>query len=188
MKKLLPAIIAALTAILISCSHTPAPVPRPDARPRPNVHPAVYKSVTFKGVDLSLNATARIDTVPNGITAVYSRPDANIYLTVVDRIDNLERLRTSRLERMHRNVPSSNVQIDTFTNEAGFSVITVRALGASQTPLQLYAENARAQRVVSATAFINTEVNPANLDSLAPYIDALEADIHRLADSISIAK
>ena len=184
---------AALLCLGAACSRDDssgqAPVPRPKAYARAYDYGHSYRALDSLPLHIEANAAATVRRPrPGAVDIVYPRYNATIHLSLVtlpaDDPEAISRARHSRLERAALNLGATRASDSQHTNPAGFSVITLRALSAIPTPLQLIADDGR-RHLLSATAFVGFTPSPSATDSLAPLIDALQGDMRHLADKLT---
>lgn len=178
--RFLVSLLVALMLCACSGSDSAPLVPKRPAYPRPELYPAEYAQPDFP-VRFAVNAAARASTQSTGsahwLTVDYPRYSATLYVTATP-VEGPGALRAevdNRLRRMELNAGSTPV--DERAGTAGASRWTLtRARGASATPLQfiLYPSQERGW-VVSGAVFLKGNIAP--VDSLAPIINALTADL-----------
>lgn len=187
MRQLLLAVIC--LCLLASCSSDSgsAPVPRPRAYPRIEAYPAEYRPVDSLALSFEANSSARVRIKgPAAADIIYPRYNATVYVSVISlpAPDSaaIARALSSRLERAAMNLGAT--QAHTIDSTSGdFDTQIIRADGAVPTPVQLIATD-YARRLLTATAFVEFIPSPSATDSLAPVIDALQADLTHLAATL----
>lgn len=167
-----------------------AVAPLPTAWPRVAVCDSVYRVVPGLPVHIEANAGAHVtvkDGANPGVDIAYPQYGATVYLTVVHGLSGREafaRAWQGRRDRIDANTGDANADIQPVagTHYRGALVVTHSA---SQTPVQLLVGDDAAGVIVSATAFIHAPVTAPVVDSIAPVVDALAADLRHLTTALN---
>lgn len=153
-------------------------VPRPDAWPRVDTYPASYHNIPGVSVNFQVNDSTVIKSTnkTEWVTVRYPRYHANLHLTFT-RVSpgTLDGVVDNRVERMALNSGGNESIITELTNRAGFKAQLMRTPRGSITPLQILAINNNI--VVSGALELANAEDLQRPDSLAPVIDAIEADL-----------
>lgn len=183
------AVVSGLTASCGGGQQTA--VPLPVAWPRTPLYDSVYTVVDSLPASFAVNAAATVRVKHadsnTGVDIAYPAYHATIYMTIVPGLGTREALAAAwqaRRDRIDANLGGSNAEVSAVDTPAGWRGALVRSRSASQTPVQLLVANKDRGVMVTATAFLHDTVSAANLDSVAPTADALEADMRRLAESL----
>lgn len=143
------------------------------AYPRIELYPSTYR--LHNG--LAVNDSARLDSLsPEWFNIVYPRygVTVNCSRTRVDSPEQLATVISNRLERFSRNLGSHSGEVASLTSASGWGGVLFVAPSALKTPVQFLATDS-AHVVLSGTAVMD---NPGTApDSIAPVIDAIEADL-----------
>lgn len=166
-------------------------VPLPQAWPRTPLYDSVYTVIDSLPASFSVNASARLTVKPadsnTGVDIAYPAYHATIYMTIVPGLgtrDAMEKVWQARRDRIDANLGGISADVSAVDTPSGWRGALVRTRSASQTPVQLLVANRDRGVMVTATAFLHDPVTAANLDSVSPTADALEADLRRLAESL----
>lgn len=181
----LPVALTVLLALLAACGQSGAgdiPVPRQRAYPRP----AIYDNVTYSPVEgcdvwfeVNDSAYAVITSERQGnqwLTVRYPVYGATLHATVVSVADTaaLAGMTENRLERIGLNSGGASTTLTEFTVPSGFAVRLFSAAGIP-TPLQFIAVGR--QRLVTGSVMFDNPAVSSRVDSLAPVVGAIEADL-----------
>lgn len=183
---------------LMACSRgdsdgTAAPLPT--AWPRVAVYDTLYAPVSGLSVNIEVNTGANTTVKAGenpGVDIAYPRYGVTVYLTVVRGLNkraDFEQVWRARRERIDTNTGGTAVDVAAVYAgppgaETSYNGALVIARSASQTPVQLLAGCVSAGTVVTATAFVHAPVDAAALDSIAPVVDAVAADLRHLAENL----
>ncbi len=174
-----------------SSSQDETPVPRIKAFPRIESYGSDYRMVDSLPVCFEANAKADISIrrkdMGYAIDIAYPRYRAAIFVTIFALPDDdeaeLADMMRLRQRRISLNLGDTPFKVDKSTNSTGMKIQVVRAESAVPTPVQLLATD-KHRRIVSATAFVDFCPSTTATDSLAPIIDALYADMTRIAATL----
>lgn len=164
-------------------------VPLPQAYPRIETYASRYRVADSLPVAVEVNAGAAVTCKEGGMPALdiaYPRYNATVYLTVVPGLADkakFEDVWEGRRSRIDNNLGGAQAVAEEIISQADSSYRSALVVSpsATQTPVQLLAASRARGTVVTATAFMHTPVTSANLDSVAPVIKALAADLHHIA-------
>lgn len=183
--------------MLCSCSNneqagSDGAVPLPEGYPRIDIYPAEYTACDSLPVTVSVNSALTPVLKPGrtpGLDIPYPRYNATVYLTVIpDAFADFDQIWDARRTRIDNNlgdIPTSAMEIPSRADTTFISAL-VMAKSATQTPVQLLAASRRHGIIVSATAFLHTNVTPASLDSITPAIESLATDLRHLAENLAV--
>lgn len=169
-----PAASLLFAALLCACSR-PAPTPRPEAYPRVEVYPESYRQVDFGPLQLSVNDSARFDSLsPQWFNIVYPAYGitVNCSLTSVDLPDEVI---ANRRERFRRNLGEHRARV---VSAPGLELLV--APTALSTPVQFLITDS-ASYVLSGVA-VTTWPATASVDSVKPQIEALAIDLAHIIE------
>lgn len=177
------AIITAVAAIMLAaCGGDRHAVPRPEAFPRVALYDTVYHKLDSVPALFFVNDSAVVvpdDRPTDGarwVTLSYPRYNALMYLTFTPVTDaTVDAVVENRLERMSLNAGSSRTELTELISDGGFSCQMFTTRSGTVTPVQFLA--ASPALVVSGALFLQHQPTPTSPDSLAPVINAVEADI-----------
>lgn len=153
-------------------------VPRPDAWPRIHTYPATYHNLPGRVVNFPVNDSTILQSTDKAewVTVYYPRYHASLHLTfTVANNAEINEVVDNRVERMALNSGGNESVITELTNESGFKAQLMRTPRGSITPLQILAINNNI--VVSGALELKNQEDLQRPDSLAPVIDAIEADL-----------
>lgn len=168
--------LAAVTAC--SSKDNERAVPRPDAWPRINTYPQSYHIAAGLPINLPVNDSTIVVTTSRNdwVTISYPRYHANLHLTIT-RVspESVNRVVDNRVERMALNNGGNDSEVIELTNPAGFKAQIMKTPRGSVTPLQILAIGR--DMVVSGAVALLDPNDMQKPDSMAPVIDAIEADL-----------
>lgn len=189
-KQLTPVLLAAVAAVAAACrgGESGAGVPLPEAYPRIQLYDADYAPAPgLPEVEVNVNArtVVRSGEFP-ALDIVYPRYNATVYLTVIPGLADVSRFDAvweERRRRIDNNLGGAGAVAEEITSQTDSTYRSALVLSpsATQTPVQLLAASRERGTVVTATAFLHTPVTSADLDSIAPVIGALAADLRHIA-------
>lgn len=181
----LSSILTFLTAVCVAVLMTACgqkdegrAVPRPDAWPRINTYPAAYHNLPGVPVEFPVNDSTVIQATDKAewVTVRYPRYHASLHLTFTPTAPgNIEEVVDNRVERMALNSGGNESEITELTNPSGFKAQLMKTPRGSITPLQILAIGNN--MVVSGALELSNPDDLQRPDSLAPIIDAVEADL-----------
>ncbi|MDE6288378.1 MAG: hypothetical protein K2M00_06300 [Muribaculaceae bacterium] len=177
MKSLLTALI--VSVILVSCGGEQKPVPRRTAYPRAPHHDTAMIQAAEAPIYFDVNAAANVtSTAPGWLNVAYPAYDAVMYVTFtpVDET-SIDTVRVNRMERLLLNAGGAPGERREFMNEAGYDVMIFTARGTA-TPVQFLATDGESS-VVSGAVYFSDPRAAAAVDSLDPYVRAIEGDVMR---------
>lgn len=172
---------AALAVAAAGCSHTAADkaVPRRTAYPRPAPHDTSMVAVDSLPVYFEASADAAVTHPgPLWLDIAYPAYEASIHVSFTPATaSTLGDILSNRLQRLSLNAGDSRGVSSRFDNDHGFGVLIV-ATEATSTPVQFIATDSSAM-VVSGAVYLSNPAAAANVDSVAPIVKILLADVTR---------
>lgn len=183
--KFIPAALLALCA----CSGSDyTPVPRQHAYPRIALNKPTYALAdSVPLVNFSVNSNAVLVLKNNGCDIVYNNLNATVYISVISNLNDpqiFSQTWDNRIDRINRNLAGTQFFSSQLNNSA-FNGVILLAQSVSQTPVQLLAANTQKGIIVSATAFMHSDIHSNAFDSIAPVYKAIFTDITKLGQTLS---
>lgn len=178
--RILPAAAAAvLSCAMAACSGSPAAVPRRTAYPRVAAVDSALRPVDGLPVYFEVSRSALVGRPSDGwLDVAYPMYGATAHMTFTEATGTaLESVRANRMERALLNAGGLPTDRREWRNAAGFDIMTMRTDGCS-TPFQFLATDGE-RVVVSGAVYFASPQAVMNTDSIAPMLDAMEADIAR---------
>lgn len=194
--------ISLAATLLTACGHrsdnriwsdnTPAasytPVPKPTAYPRLPLYDTAMVSVEQAPVYWLANAQATVvtpdrsgtdDGTTHWLNIDYPDYDIIVYCTFTN-VDPAKRQEVidNRTERMSLNAGGNNTEIIQLESDGGFHSNLLVTPHGTVNPLQFLSTDGN-RWVVSGTAFLKHAPRPGSEDSIAPAIQAVQADLLR---------
>lgn len=176
-------LIIPLAVVLTACSSggdSRTAVPKPEAWPRVEVYPPDYQPLA--NAPLHFEANRALQPLPSEhpgwwFSMAYPRYGATLFITFTKAgsYDEQQQIVANRLERMQMNAGSASSQLTRLTSEGGFDAQLLTTRHGSSTPVQLLAVGDG--WVVSGAVALSNPADITRPDSLAPVIDAVEADL-----------
>ncbi len=178
--RLLPLMTILLAVLCCACGgkDNGRDVPRPEAWPRISTYPASYHPLKGTPVSFPINDSTVAFTEDNAdwVTVYYPRYRVNLHLTFTHTTPaTVDKVIDNRVQRMALNSGSNESQLTELTNPAGYTARLMKTPRGSLTPLQILAVGN--DMVVSGAVVLNKPKDLKRPDSLAPVLDALEADL-----------
>lgn len=185
-----PLIYVLIATAMAACgtSDSSAPVPRRYAYPRVPQLDTVMAPLAATPVAMMVNKSATVGSDKSGwYNITYPTLGATMYLTVTHvSADDIEDVRANRMERLVLNAGGRPTRHTEFETPRGFAVYAVRTEN-SATPLQFLATDG-SSAVVSAAVYFADPRAAESADSIAPAVDAIEADMFRVINSLETYK
>lgn len=171
--------VLAVSLFLASCGGEQKPVPRRTAYPRPPQHDTAMVQASEAPLYFDVNAAARVTApAPGWLNVAYPAYDAVMYVTFtpVDQ-HSVDTVRINRMERLLLNAGGAPGQRREFINDAGYDIMVYTARGTA-TPVQFLATDGESS-VVSGAVYFSDPKAATSVDSLDPYVRAVEGDVLR---------
>lgn len=181
-------LLYALLVFLFACTNSDkTPVPKQHAYPRMLELSKEYSNTTqVPFVSFDINSDARLINKENGCDIVYDKLNATVYISVINGLNTPEKFNqtwSNRVQRIDRNL-GGITKNTTQVNNNGFEGVVIVSQSVCQTPVQMLAADTNTGIIVSATAFMHNNIPINTYDSIAPFYNALAADITHLAQSL----
>lgn len=172
-------VLAAVLSCVAACSDAPAPVPRRTAYPRVAAVDSVSRAVDSLPVYFEVSRSACVSRPAEGwLDVSYPMYGATAHVTFSEATGAaLDGVRANRMERAMLNAGGLPTDRREWRNAAGFDIMTMRTDGCS-TPFQFMATDGHLV-VVSGAVYFASPQAVMNTDSIAPMLEAMEADIVR---------
>lgn len=183
------ACLLCVIVLLTACRQQP--VPRPDGYFRIDAYPDVWRTDTLGGISLQVNDSSRSVVQPDATegvmwcNVVYPRYNATIYLSyipVADKGELASLLAESRDLVYRQSVGTAAVTAVEYEDASRpLYAILYRLSAGSATPLQFVATDSLRYLLRGALYY---DVMPLRIDSVAPTLEYMEADMARMIESI----
>lgn len=177
MKSLSAVLCASL--ILVSCGGEQKPIPRRTAYPRAPQHDTAMIQAPEAPLHFDVNAAAEVTSPALGwLNVAYPAYDAVMYVTFTPVDENsIDTVRVNRMERLFLNAGGVPGERREFINAAGYDIMVFTARGTA-TPVQFLATDGESSVVSGAVYFSNPRA-ATSVDSLEPFVRAIEGDVLR---------
>lgn len=170
---------AVVLCALAGCTAGESTVPRRPAYPRVAALDTVPQTVDGLPVFFEVSRSARVGRPSdNWLDVAYPMYGATAHVTFTAASgEELDEVRANRMERALLNAGGLPTGRREWRNPAGFDIMTMRTDGCS-TPFQFLATDGRGM-VVSGAVYFASPRAVLETDSIAPMLDAMEADLTR---------
>lgn len=177
-KLLIPLVVVVVVGGAACSRQRPAPIPRPAAFPRPVVYSESYHTDTLGGLALEVNDSAHLSSPQPG----WFNLEYPAYKTIVNctltRGGNIAEALNNRAQRMALNIGAAGGDIEQFTSRSGLYVTLITAPEAMRTPVLFLATDSTSMLLSGVAVASLSPSTP--VDSVAPQVTALAADMRRL--------
>lgn len=178
-------LISAISILLFSCTgEKEKSFPRRYAYPRIELYADSTKTVTLPSSTFNINAAATVESPrPEWLDISYPRYGAVLHISenTLATPAQLDEAIANRRQRIALNLGDTEAESLEYTTPNGFSILQIKALDASGTPVQFIAVK---DLTLISGAFVFTHQS-TNLDSISPIITALNTEASTIANSLN---